>query len=139
LHRVLPTLDCADLFDRGIETRDDVACAAEAGMTAALFLAQRASASVLAFAVTVHLITILYAVRGGLTAGEVLARTRGNGWFLAFYVVFVLAVAVHAPIGLRNILRELTAWHGRTLDLALAAFALLLLALGMRAALAVFL
>jgi fumarate reductase subunit C len=65
-------------------------------MTAALFLAQRASASVLAFAVTVHLITILYAVRGGLTAGEVLARTRGNGWFLAFYVVFVLAVAVHA-------------------------------------------
>ena len=30
-------------------------------------------AAVLAFAVTAHLATILYAVRGGLTAGEVLA------------------------------------------------------------------
>ena len=69
-------------------------------MTAVLFLAQRASAAVLAFAVTVHLATILYAVRGGLTAGEVLARTRDNHWFFAFYVLFVLAVAVHAPIGL---------------------------------------
>ena len=69
-------------------------------MTAILFIAQRASAAVLAFAVTVHLATILYAVRGGLTAGEVLARTRDNHWFFAFYVLFVLAVAVHAPIGL---------------------------------------
>ena len=52
---------------------------AEARMTATLFLLQRASAAVLAFAVTVHLATILYAVRGGLTAGEVLGRTRGSG------------------------------------------------------------
>jgi fumarate reductase subunit C len=89
--------------------------------------------------VTVHLATILYAIRGGLTAGEVLARTRGNGWFLAFYLLFVLAVAVHAPIGLRNILREWTPWRGRSLDVVLAAFALLLLALGLRAAMAVFL
>ena len=62
-------------------------------MTAILFIAQRTSAAVLAFAVSVHLITILYAVRGGLTAGEVLDRTRDNHWFFAFYVVFVLAVA----------------------------------------------
>ena len=108
-------------------------------MTAMLFLLQRASAAVLAVAVTVHLATILYAVRGGLTAGEVLARTRGNGWFIAFYALFVLAVAVHAPIGLRNVLREWTPWRGRSLDLALAAFALILLALGLRAALAVYL
>jgi fumarate reductase subunit C len=108
-------------------------------MTAFMFLAQRVSAMVLAFAVTVHLATILYAIRGGLTAGEVLARTRGNGWFLAFYLLFVLAVAVHAPIGLRNILREWTPWRGRSLDVVLAAFALLLLALGLRAAMAVFL
>jgi len=107
-------------------------------MTAVLFLLQRASAVVLAFAVTVHLATILYAVRGGLTAGEVLARTRGNGWFLAFYALFVLAVAVHAPIGLRNVLREWMFWRGRSLDLALAVFALVVLALGLRAALAVY-
>jgi fumarate reductase subunit C len=108
-------------------------------MTAILFIAQRASAAVLAFAVTVHLATILYAVRGGLTAGEVLARTRENHWFFAFYFLFVLAVAVHAPIGLRNVLREWTPWRGRSLDVALALFALLLVVLGLRAAAAVYL
>ena len=108
-------------------------------MIAALFAAQRISAGVLAFAVAVHLATILYATRTGLTAEAVLERTRENVWFLAFYLVFVLAIAVHAPIGLRNILREWTAWRGRSLDIALAAFALILLLLGVRAALAVFL
>lgn len=108
-------------------------------MTAILFIAQRASAAALAFFVTVHLATILYAVRGGLTAGEVLARTRENHWFFAFYVLFVLAVAVHAPIGLRNILREWTPWRGRSLDIVLAFFAVLLLVMGFRAATAVYL
>jgi fumarate reductase subunit C len=107
-------------------------------VSAKLFLAQRLSAFVLAFAVAIHLATILYAVRGGLTAAEVLGRTRGNGIFLAIYVVFVIAVAVHAPIGLCNVLREWTAWRGRSLDVALALFALLLLALGLRAAFAVY-
>ena len=107
-------------------------------MTAILFLAQRASAAVLAFAVSVHLATILYAVRGGLTAGEILARTRGNDWFLAFYLLFVMAVTVHAPIGLRNIVREWTPWRGRSLDVALTVFAALLLLLGIRAAFAVY-
>ena len=108
-------------------------------MTALMFLLQRGSAVVLAFAVTVHLATIIYAVRVGLTAGEVLGRTRDNGWFLAFYLVFVVAVAIHAPIGLRNILREWTPWRGRSLDIVLAIFALLLLFLGFRAAIAVYL
>jgi fumarate reductase subunit C len=108
-------------------------------MTALLFIAQRVSAAVLALAVTAHLATIVYAMRGGLTAAEVLARTQGHRAFLALYVVFVLAVAVHAPIGLRNILREWTRWRGMSLDVALAAFALVLLTLGLRAALAVFL
>jgi fumarate reductase subunit C len=103
-----------------------------------LFMAQRASAAVLAFAVAVHLATIIYAARAGMTAADVLARTHGNKAFLIVYLVFVVAVAVHAPIGLRNVLREWTAWRGRSLDAALAAFALLLLALGLRAAVAVF-
>lgn len=107
-------------------------------MSAILFAAQRATAFILVFAVSVHLATILYAVRGGLTAGEVLSRTRGNGWFLAFYVLFVLAISIHAPIGLRNVLREWTPWRGRGLDLCLALFALALLALGWRAAIAVY-
>jgi fumarate reductase subunit C len=107
-------------------------------VSALLFLAQRATAVVLAFAVAVHLGTILYAVRGGLTAADILARTHGNLWFLMFYGVFVVAVAIHAPIGLRNVLREWTRWRGRTLDIALALFAVLLLMLGGRAVIAVF-
>ena len=108
-------------------------------MTPLLFLAQRASAAVLALAVTVHLATIIYATRSGLTAAEVLGRTRGNGAFLALYVIFVVAIAIHAPIGLRNVLREWTAWRGRSLDIALAAVAALLLVLGLRATFALYL
>ena len=103
-----------------------------------LFLAQRATAFVLALAVAIHLGTILYAVRGGLTAADILGRTHGNLWFLLFYGVFVIAVAIHAPIGLRNILREWAQWRGRSLDLALALFTMLLLVLGFRAVFAVF-
>jgi fumarate reductase subunit C len=58
--------------------------------------------------------------------------------FLLFYGLFVIAVAIHAPIGLRSILREWTPWRGRSLDVALALFAVLLLALGFRAVFAVF-
>jgi fumarate reductase subunit C len=107
-------------------------------MTPLLFFAQRLSAAILAFAVAVHLATILYAVRGGLTAGEILGRTHGNLAFFAFYTVFVVAVAVHAPIGLRNVVREWTPWRGATLDAALAVFAMGLLALGLRAVFAVY-
>jgi fumarate reductase subunit C len=107
-------------------------------MTPALYIAQRATAAVLAFAVTIHLVTIIYAIRGGLTAGEILARTHGNRWFLGFYLVFVLAAAIHAPIGLRAILREWAKWRDRSLDIAMLAFSGLLLVLGLRAALAVY-
>ncbi len=107
-------------------------------MTPVLFLVQRLSAAVLALAVAVHLATILYAVRGGLTAGEILARTHGSLAFFAFYCIFVAAVAVHVPIGLRNVIREWTPWRGRTLDAALVAFAAMLLALGVRAVFAVY-
>ncbi|MGH6684268.1 MAG: succinate dehydrogenase [Pseudolabrys sp.] len=107
-------------------------------MTAILFLAQRATAFVLAFAVAIHLGTILYAIRGGLTAADILARTHGNIVFALFYGAFVIAVAVHAPIGLRNVMREWTSWRGRSLDLALALFSILLLTLGLRAVFAVY-
>jgi fumarate reductase subunit C len=107
-------------------------------MSALLFAAQRLSAMVLALAVAVHLATILYATHTGLTAGAILARTHGNVAFALFYGLFVIAVAVHAPIGLRNVLREWTPWRGRTLDLALILFAMLLLVLGFRAVMAVY-
>ena len=52
--------------------------------------------------------------------------------------MFVTAVAFHAPIGLRNVIREWTPWRGPTLDVALAMFAVGLLVLGMRAVIAVY-
>ena len=103
-----------------------------------LWGAQRASAAVLALCVTVHLATLVYAVQGGLSAAEILARTRGNFAWLAFYTLFVLAVTVHAPIGLRAVLGEWLGWRGRSRDAALLLFALLLAWMGMRAVLAVF-
>ena len=103
-----------------------------------LWLAQRASAAVLALCVSVHLVTIVYAVRGGLTAAEIFSRTRGSIGWLSFYMVFVLAVAVHAPIGLRPVLTEWLGWRGRSREWFVLAFGLLLAWMGMRAVLTVF-
>jgi fumarate reductase subunit C len=105
---------------------------------ALLWIAQRASAAVLALCVIVHLVTIVYAVRGGLSGAEILARTRGNAGWLAFYSLFVLAVTVHAPIGMRAVLGEWLGWHGRSRDVMLLLFAMVLAWMGMRAVLTVF-
>ena len=75
-------------------------------LQARLWYAQRISAMVLGLCVAIHLFIMFYAIRGGLTAGEILGRTQGNWLFAIFYEVFVLACLVHAPIGLVNILRE---------------------------------
>jgi fumarate reductase subunit C len=103
-----------------------------------LWILQRASAAVLALCVVVHLFTVVYAVRGGLSAAEILARTKGNQAWFAFYSLFVLAVAVHAPIGLRAVASEWLGWRGRSRDACAFLFAALLAWMGMRAVLAVF-
>ena len=103
-----------------------------------LWIAQRASAAVLALCVVVHLVVIVYAMRGGLSAAEILGRTRGNPGWLAFYGVFVLAAAVHAPIGLRAIAMEWLGWRGRSLSVAVQVLALVLAVVGLRAVWAVF-
>jgi len=102
-----------------------------------LWLAQRGSAVVLALCVVVHVATMIVAVRGGLTAAEILGRTRGSVAWAAFYGLFVLGVAIHAPIGLRTILAEVRGGHARGIDAAMLAFAAGLLALGLRAIFAV--
>lgn len=98
-----------------------------------LYIAQRGSALVLAPLVFLHLGVILYAVSGGLSAAEILGRTRSSAIWPAIYALFVVAAAVHGAIGLRVVIREWTAWQGRSLDLSISAFALLLLLLGLRA------
>ncbi len=104
---------------------------------ARLFLAQRLTALVLAPLVLVHLVLVLVAVEGGLTAAEILGRTRGSLGWGGFYGVFVLAAAIHAPIGLRNVIHEHTGWRGRSLEVAMVGFGLLLAGLGARAVVAV--
>ena len=103
----------------------------------ALFALQRLSAKVLAPLVIVHLVVILYAVHGGLSATEILGRTQGSVLWGGFYALFVIAVSVHAPIGLRNIVREWTPWRGHSLNLACLLLAALLLVLGFRAVIGV--
>ena len=98
-----------------------------------LFVAQRISAMVLAPLVLIHLATIIVAVRNGLSAEEILSRTQGSAVWAGFYGLFVAAAAVHAPIGVRTIAREMLGWRGRSLDVAAILFALVLLALGFRA------
>jgi fumarate reductase subunit C len=104
---------------------------------ARLYLLQRLSAMLLAPLVLAHLALIVYAVRGGLSAAEILSRTQGSLFWAMFYGLFVVAAAVHAPIGLRNVLREWTPWHGQSLDRARLGFAGLLAVLGLRAVAAV--
>ncbi|WP_425404514.1 hypothetical protein [Hwanghaeella sp.] len=104
---------------------------------ALLYAAQRITAMILAPLVLVHLGLVLYAVADGLTADEILSRTRGNMAWAAFYGLFVLTAAVHAPLGLRNILREWLRLKGGMIDFLLVLFALLLAGLGLRAVMAV--
>ncbi|MEK7876092.1 MAG: succinate dehydrogenase [Pseudomonadota bacterium] len=103
-----------------------------------LWTAQRISAAVLALCVLVHLVTMIYAVKHGLSAAEVLGRTRGNPGWAAFYALFVAAIAVHAPIGLRTILSEMLRWRGAALDLLVLAAGIALALWGWRAVWGVF-
>ena len=103
-----------------------------------LWIAQRASAALLALCVLVHLVTIIYAVRQGLSGAHILERTQGNAAGLAFYVTYVLAIAVHAPIGLRTLCQEWLGWRSASLNWFIAALALALFVFGLRAGWAVF-
>ena len=78
-----------------------------------LWVAQRATAVILAVCVVVHLAGIIYAVRAGLTAADILGRTRGSVAWGTFYMVFVLAAATHGAIGLRTVAAEWLGFRAR--------------------------
>lgn len=102
-----------------------------------LFALQRVSALIMAPLVLVHLAVIVYAIRGGLTADEILGRTVGNFGWAVFYGLFVVAAAVHAPIGMRAVLREWTTLPRSVVDGLMIVFGIGLLLLGLRAVYAV--
>ena len=103
-----------------------------------LWVAQRATAVVLGVCVLVHLATIMYAVRGGLTAAEILERTRGSVAWATFYVIFVIAVAVHGAIGLRAVAAEWLGFRGGVAEFTMTLVGLVLTLMGLRAVVAVF-
>lgn len=104
---------------------------------ATAYMLQRLSAAMLAPLVLLHLGLIIYAIEGGLSAGEILARTRSSLLWPILYTVFIGAVAVHAPLGVRNIITEWTGKRGGVVDIFLIAFFLLLVFSGLRAVLAI--
>jgi len=104
---------------------------------ARLWAAQRFTAALLAIFVLVHLATIIYAVRGGLSAADILGRTRGNWALGAFYALFVLCAAIHGAIGLRAVAAEWLRLRGPAAEWTVALVGLALTALGLRAVYAV--
>lgn len=106
-------------------------------MNVRLYAWQRATAAVMVPLVLVHVAVIFYASRAGLSAAEILARTRGSIAWGLFYGTFVVAVAVHAAIGLRNVLSEWTPLAGRRAGVLATVAGSLLLLLGLRAVAAV--
>lgn len=102
-----------------------------------LYMAQRLSALVMAPFVLVHIGVMIYAIQGGLTAAEILGRTQGSVFWFLFYGMFVIAVSIHATIGLRTILGEWAGLRGGLRDGLSAVIGLGMLLLGAQAVWAV--
>ena len=101
------------------------------------YMAQRLSAMVMGPLVLGHLAVMIYAIQGGLSSAEILSRTQGSiAWFL-FYGAFVVAVSIHAAIGLRVLVHEVTGLAGRWLEVFTWGTGAALLFMGARAVLAV--
>ena len=78
-------------------------------MNVRLYILQRATAVVMAPLVLAHIAVIYYATSRGLSAVDILGRTRGSIGWGSFYALFVLAASVHGAIGVRVIAAE---WGG---------------------------
>ena len=106
-------------------------------MNVRLYVWQRGTAALMVPLVAVHLAVIFYATRQGLSAADILSRTRGSIAWAAYYGLFVAAVSIHAAIGVRNVLTEWSPLTERSAGRLAVAFGLLLAALGFRAVAAV--
>lgn len=102
-----------------------------------LFLLQRISALVMVPLVFGHLGLMIYAVRGGLSAEEILGRTQGSFFWGTYYGFFVLAASLHGAIGLRAILAENTKFNASVINLVVGTVGITSLILGLRAIMAV--
>jgi fumarate reductase subunit C len=106
-------------------------------MNVRLYILQRATAVLMVPLIVLHIAVIFYATRKGLSAADILSRTRGSiGWGLA-YGLFVLAASVHAAIGLRAVAVEWAHATPRAADAIMWGAGIGLLLLGLRAVAAV--
>lgn len=106
-------------------------------MNVRLFIWQRMTALLMAPLVLGHVAMIFYATTNGLSAAEILGRTKGSIGWAVFYGVFVFAAAVHGAIGVRQVLAEWGSVRGPALDIVMFVFGGLLFLLGLRAVVAV--
>jgi fumarate reductase subunit C len=106
-------------------------------MNVRLYVWQRATAAVMAPLVLVHVAIIFYATRQGMSAVDILGRTRGSMLWAMFYGIFVVAVAIHAAIGVRNVLIEWSPINERHSEILATIFGCCLFLLGLRAVAAV--
>ena len=102
-------------------------------MSVRLYVWQRLTAVAMLPLILVHLAIIFYATRHDLTAADVLSRTRGSIAWALFYGVFVVLAAIHAGIGIRNILVEWSSVRDVAAGRLALVFALILGGLGFRA------
>src|SRR5258708_5429365 len=107
------------------------------GMNVRLYVWQRATAALMMPLVLVHIAVIFYASRKGMTAADILSRTRGSILWASYYGLFVAAASIHAAIGVRNVLTEWSPLADRRAGRLALMFGLLLAALGARAVFAV--
>lgn len=100
-------------------------------------MAQRLSALVMVPLVLGHIAVMIYAIQGGLSTAEILGRTQGSLLWFLFYGTFVIAVSIHAAIGLRVIAHEWLRLRGVALAVLSWGICAALVALGLSAVFAV--
>ena len=106
-------------------------------MSVRLYVWQRVTAALMAPLVLMHVAVIFYAARKGMSAADILGRTRGSVLWASFYGAFVVAAAIHASIGIRNVLAEWSPINERHAGIFATIFGCGLLVLGLRAVAAV--
>jgi fumarate reductase subunit C len=115
----------------GDKRRDDTL------MNVRLYILQRATAVLMVPLILAHIAIIFYATRRGLSAADILSRTRGSIAWAAYYGLFVVAAAVHAGIGVRTVAIEWGGLRARSADAVMWGAGLALHVLGARAVIAV--
>lgn len=140
LHGLLPERTEPDGVDCGLEADHCVVLPPGRARTMIgirLYLLQRLSAIIMVPLVIGHIAVMIYAVQNGLSASEILARTQGSLLWGTTYSLFVLAVSIHAAIGVRAVLSETFRISARWLDILTWSLGLVLFFMGARAVCAV--